>query len=238
MTRRDSSGPRVLTEEREAIRDYLDALLREIPETDEASAPAPAATEHNRAVEVAPVDDSAAPVQQEAAAAAPAPPASARADAAPASGEDAGGQRGEPLQALFFSVGGLRLAVPLTELHSVVPWAEVEITAMPGQPEWQRGLMRYRERNVRVVDTVTLVLPPQRRASDEARAAPQHVLVVGDGRWGLACHGIGDIVRLGADEVKWRRREGARPWLAGTVIGHLSALIDTHAFGRMLGAGG
>ena len=137
-------------------------------------------------------------------------------------------------QALLFDVGGLMLAVPLVKLHSVVPWAEQTVTPMPRQPHWCHGLMRYRDLNVRVIDTAALVLPADRQPPESE--PPQRILVVGDGRWALSCRGIGDVIRLDSDAVKWRTRQGKRPWLAGTVREQLCALIDTEAFAAMLEA--
>jgi len=34
--------------------------------------------------------------------------------------------------------------------------------------------------------------------------------------------------------VKWRGHSGSRPWLAGTVIDRMCALIDADAFAQML----
>ena len=234
MTERSNQRQAALVDQQEAIRDYLDALLQDIPAFDDEPA-APTATqavepEKRPAPEELPTVAAVPqePEQEEVAEPLPEQPV---AEQEPEADEPI---ERDALQALFFDVGGLKLAVPLTELHSVVPWGDVDVTPMPRQPEWQLGLMRYRESNVRVVDTVNLVLPPEKRQNQEAQAEPKHILVVGDGSWGITCHGIGDVVRLGADEVKWRRRGSARPWLAGTVIGHLSAVIDTGAFARML----
>lgn len=232
MSDRDWSDSVALSDSREAIRDYLDALLREIPEDDTAEEePAASPPRHPERS----VYGEAGRAQEN-----PAVQTSTATDAAPATPPvSAESERPEgAFQALFFQVGSLRLAVALTELHSVVPRSEVDITSMPGQPSWQRGLMRYRGRNVRVIDTSAMVLPPDKRRSLDADAEPSQILVVGDGAWGLACHGIGDVIRLEAGEVRWRSSQGKRPWLAGTVIGHLCALIDTAAFARMLDANG
>lgn len=260
MSSRQRQQP-TLVDQHEAVRDYLDALLQEIPDFDAEAAPvveptpvAPAEPEPEPvAAKPAVLDEPPAPVvepepavartpvqtpdpvdeEHEAIATVSEPPA----DIPPAPSpeiEEVVARGEETVQALFFTVGGLKLAVPLTELHSVVPWRDIEVTPMPRQPEWHMGLMRYRNRNVRVIDTVTMVLPPDKRQTEEALATPEHILVVGDGGWGLACHAIGDVVRLRPNEVKWRKRGSQRPWLAGTVIGHLSALIDTSAFTHML----
>ncbi|MCP1675581.1 purine-binding chemotaxis protein CheW [Natronocella acetinitrilica] len=224
MNRRSGDDTTVLTDSRVAIRDYLDALLSEVPsdfpdEEDEQASSLVVVESPPTPLETQPLEETVAAEQ---------PPAAAPDEAlVPSWGQGL-------FQALFFNVGELRLAVALTELHSVVPVEDVDITPMPGQPEWQIGLMRYRDRNVRVIDTATMVLPPNRRPPLGGEAAPTQILVVGDGAWGLACHGIGDVVKLDSDEVRWRSRQGKRPWLAGTVIGHLSALVEPAAFTRML----
>jgi purine-binding chemotaxis protein CheW len=141
-------------------------------------------------------------------------------------------------QALLFQVARLNLAVPLVKLHSVVPWEDAAVSAMPNQPPWCHGVFRYRDRNVTVIDTGRLVLPDDRREELEAQEAePEKILIVGDGRWGLACRTVGEVVRLTPDEVKWRSGGGKRPWLAGTVLGRLCALMDTEAFAAMLERG-
>ena len=162
-----------LLDQRRAVWDYLDALLSEIPDElpeDEFEAPAP------EVVEATPVE---APSEPE-------PPAELEAieevepavdvqDAQPEPVPEAeqgvapDSETGPPewsrptFQALLFEVGALRLAVPLVKLHSVVNLKDEEITPMPNQPDWYLGLMRYRDRNVRVVDTATMVLPAEKR---------------------------------------------------------------------------
>lgn len=153
---------------------------------------------------------------------------------AAASGERIPDWAAQDFQALLFHVGRLSLAVPLIKLHSVIPWTD-GISALPNQPEWCHGALRYRDRNMVVIDTARLVLPADRQdelTDDEAEKA--HILVVGDGRWGLACRTVGEVIRLRPDEVKWRGAGSQRPWLAGTVLGRLCALMDTGAFADML----
>ncbi len=234
-----------LVDSRDAVWEYLDALLQDIPEeSGEPSEETPAGTKIEEPSHVPTV--ARLPQRQPRPDVPAGEPGSAPPVVTPAAGQvsevaDAEGEAEIPdwgrelFQALFFQVGALRLAVPLTELQSVVPWGDVDVTPTPNRPDWFLGLMRYRERNVRVIDTATMVLPPDKRDTPEAQADPGQILIVGDGTWGLACHSIGDVVKLSPEEVKWRSaRTTRRPWLAGTVIGHLCALVDTDAFASML----
>lgn len=224
-----------LLDSRSAVWGYLDDLLREIPAEKESTAvtlaepvppipaavPAPGPADRERMIEpLTPVDTSSAPGPEEA----PVESGEARVPEWAA----------REFQALLFRVGRLSLAVPLIKLHSVIPWTD-RISALPNQPEWCHGAFRHRERNLVVIDTARLVLPAARQhelIEDDADKA--HILVVGDGRWGLACRTVGEVIRLRPDEVKWRGAGSQRPWLAGTVLGRLCALMDTGAFADMI----
>lgn len=144
-----------------------------------------------------------------------------------------------PFQALLFKVSGLTLAVPLAELSGVQEWQDRAVTPMLGRIEWYLGLMQYRGRQVPVVDTAQLVLPPDRLAnlvtSDKERLG--HVVFIQDGTWGLACDAVEDVISLSHDEVKWRSSRSKRRWLAGTVLEHMCAIIDPPAFADMLRTG-
>ncbi len=226
------NSPLRLLDQQDALWGYLDDLLREVPPhtiEDEPDPPAPVPAP--------------AVLRPEFAEPAAVPSAGARAGelpaAEPAEVSDTASrcppEWAEPdFQALIFHVGPLNLAVPLVKLQSVIPWNE-QISALPNQPPWCHGAFHYRERNVVVIDTARLVLPRQHR--DDAAPAEiekAHILIVGDGCWGLACRTVGEVVRLRPDEVKWRGAGGQRPWLAGTVLGRLCALMDTSAFADML----
>jgi len=202
-----------LVQERDALSVYFDALLREPEE------------ERPVVTEAPPVSTSAVvpaePVPQ--------PQPSAR----PAWGEEA-------FQALLFKVAGLTLAVPLAELSGVQELEFADLTSMPGHISWYLGLIDYRGHSVPVIDTAALVLPQERRArlTTPAQARVRHVVFIDDGRWGLACDDVDEVLRLTPDQVRWRTERTRRRWLAGTVIEHMCALIDPPAFAEMLRTSG
>ena len=138
-------------------------------------------------------------------------------------------------QCLLFKVSGLTLAVPLIKLNSVVPWTE-KIVETPNQTDWYLGLVNNHGKNVKVIDTALMVLPENRRGSvfEDPSERFSHILLVNDCNWGLACDEIGDVIWLTADDVKWRKNKVQRPWLAGTAIEQMCALMDTEVFADML----
>jgi purine-binding chemotaxis protein CheW len=144
-----------------------------------------------------------------------------------------------PFQALLFQVAGLTLAVPLAKLNGVTPWDADALRPTPGHSERFLGLLPHHGRNVKVVDTARVVVPPERLlVSSEAHGARfSRVVVVGGGEWGLAADSVNEVVELAAEGVKWRSTAGRRPWLAGTVVSQMCALLDVDALVELMSRG-
>lgn len=142
-------------------------------------------------------------------------------------------------QAMLFKVAGLTLAVPLVDLNGVIEWDEEKITEMPGHADFYLGLMNHLGKNVPLVDTAKLVLPPdkvQALAGDDPLARLTRVVLIHDSTYGLACDDVNEVIILKPEDVRWRTSRTQRRWLAGTVIEHMCALIDARAFASLLQA--
>ena len=128
-------------------------------------------------------------------------------------------------ECLLFSVGGLTLAVPLVELGSIYPKAE-ELTPIFGQIDWFMGLMVGKEEgsNIKVVNTAKVVMPE--RYSDDMKDQYSYIVSINNVDWGLAVDSVATAITLQPDDVKWRSSRSKRPWLAGTVVDHMCALLD------------
>ncbi|PKM31557.1 MAG: chemotaxis protein CheW [Gammaproteobacteria bacterium HGW-Gammaproteobacteria-11] len=142
--------------------------------------------------------------------------------------------RDQPFEALLFDVGGLTLAVPLILLGSIYPLDD-EITPLFGQPDWFLGLMPTPVGNLKVLDTARWVMPE--RYTDALRDDLRFVISVEGYDWGLAVHGVSQSVKLTSEQIKWRSQQGKRPWLAGTVIEHMCALVDVSSLAQLIAAG-
>lgn len=145
----------------------------------------------------------------------------------------------EPFQILLFEVAGLKLAVPLIELSGVIEWND-SVTEMPGSADFYMGILQHLEYRVAVIDTAKMVLPVNKQAeliNDNPRKRVKHIVLIDDYRWGLACDKIGEVITLEPEEVRWRSAKTSRKWLAGTVIEHMCALLNSEAFAEMLANG-
>ncbi|MDH4558020.1 chemotaxis protein CheW [Pseudomonas sp. BN417] len=141
----------------------------------------------------------------------------------------------EPFECLLFDVAGLTLAVPLVSLGSIYPLAGQELTPLFGQPEWFLGILPCQAGNLKVLDTARWVMPERYR--DDFREGLQYVISVQGYEWGLAVHQVSRSIRLDPSEIKWRSQRSQRPWLAGTVIEHMCALLDVSALAELIASG-
>lgn len=141
----------------------------------------------------------------------------------------------ESFECLLFDVAGLTLAVPLVCLGSIYPLQGQELTPLFGQPDWFLGILPCQAGNLKVLDTARWVMPDRYR--DDFRDGLQYVISIEGYEWGLAVHQVSRSIRLDPKEVKWRSQRTQRPWLAGTVIEHMCALLDITALAELIASG-
>ena len=137
----------------------------------------------------------------------------------------------DAFEALIFEVRGLQLAVPLISLGSIHRLDD-EITPIFGRADWYLGMYRANDRNLQVVDTARWVMPT--RGIEPSEAEYDFVIRLGDTNWGLACNAVHQSMRIRQSEVKWRTENSKRPWLAGTVIAKMCALLDVDNMAELL----
>jgi purine-binding chemotaxis protein CheW len=129
-----------------------------------------------------------------------------------------------PFECLLFRVGGLALAAPLAELGSIYRLEPDGLTTIFGQAPWFMGLLPVKGYNVRTIDSAQVVMPE--RYSAGLRDQYRFVISLHGSDWGLAVDAVADSVILHPDDVRWRGARGKRPWLAGTVVERMCALLD------------
>jgi purine-binding chemotaxis protein CheW len=127
---------------------------------------------------------------------------------------------GEEFPALFFMVGGVTFAVPLTDLGGIHKIDKV--TPLFGKPEWFAGVMMHRDTQLNVVDSNRWFLPGE---NPDLGSDYEYLVLLGETRWGIACHALLGTETLITGQVKWRDKPGKRPWLAGMVKDRMCALL-------------
>ena len=129
-------------------------------------------------------------------------------------------------QALFFRVDQLIFATPLVELLKTIK-IDKQPTKISGQPSWFMGLLDVQELRVGILDMGQLVFGKTKGQQRDLKAKPfERILITLDGKWGLACDEVLSIGKVEPQKVRWRSMRKKRPWLIGTVIDELTAVID------------
>jgi len=145
----------------------------------------------------------------------------------------------DEFQVMLFKVAGLTLAVPLDGLNGVVEWQD-DLAEMPGHADFYLGILQHLGQRIPVVETASLVFPPEKLASlavAEPRDRITRIVLIDEGRWGLAVDSVEEVITLQHDKVRWRSERTRRKWLLGTVVEHMCALIDPRAFAEKLVSG-
>ncbi len=140
-------------------------------------------------------------------------------------------------QCLSFQVAGITLAAPLEKLNGIVELTE-EITELPGYAPWVIGLLPNRGQNVQVVDVAQIIMPTESDSVMQPTAERmKFIILLEGGKFGLAADSISQVLSLEADDVRWRSTQSKRPWLAGTVIEKMCALLEMDLLCTQLRAG-
>lgn len=138
-------------------------------------------------------------------------------------------------ECLLFDVAGLTLAVPLVCLGTIHTLEGQTLTPLFGQPDWFLGMLKTHTGNIKVIDTARWVMPERYR--DDFRDNLSFVITIQGFDWGLAVHKVDRSIHLHPDQIKWRSLRTQRPWLAGTVIEHMCALLDVAALAELIESG-
>ncbi|MBU2710426.1 chemotaxis protein CheW [Zooshikella harenae] len=138
----------------------------------------------------------------------------------------------QALDCLLFSVGGLRLAVPLTELGTVLSVNDYPLTTLVGKPSWFLGVFHYQQQTYNVIDTAQCIMPERYKIN--INQAIHYLLVIDNSTWVLAVDNVHESITLSPREIRWRKHKGNRPWLAGTVIAKMCALLNIKALALQL----
>ena len=210
-----------LAEPDEALLGYLQTLLDEIPEEPESAVvEAPPVTEPEvkataPAVKMAPETPEAVPEVR----------------TAPAVEEEVEQPQRpdyllESFQALSFKAAGATFSLPLLDMKSIVPLSNT-LTHLPGHPDWHMGVLLVRGDKVGVVD-LTRLLHGASAATGMASGAETaaYVLMLDDGRWGLACQSLGNAFEVEPENVRWRQNWVGPRYIRGVLRDSMTPLLN------------
>ncbi len=132
----------------------------------------------------------------------------------------------DEFSALFFKVGNLVLAAPLTDLSRAIKF-DGKVTKIPQQPLWFMGLRAESEQKIGILNMAYLIQGKNRAGIRDYQQQPfANVILTEDGQWGLACDELLTVAKLTPEKIRWRTDRKNKPWLVGTVIEQLVVIVD------------
>ncbi|MFT6985352.1 MAG: purine-binding chemotaxis protein CheW [Psychromonas sp.] len=134
-------------------------------------------------------------------------------------------------QVLFFELAGLTFAVPLTDLGGI-HHLDKSLNFLLGKPDWFSGVMTHGESLYNIVDTAKWINIEGSKAQNYT-----HYILLGSTEWGLSCEKLLGTETLTSSQIKWRKVQGKRPWLAGMVKEKMCALIHAEELVKLLNSG-
>lgn len=134
-------------------------------------------------------------------------------------------------QVLFFELAGLTFAVPLTDLGGI-HHLDKTLNSLLGKPDWFSGVMTHGESLYNIVDTAKWIKIESTRPIKYS-----HYILLGSTEWGLSCEKLLGTEILTSSQIKWRKVQGKRPWLAGMVKEKMCALIHAEELVKLLNSG-
>jgi purine-binding chemotaxis protein CheW len=144
----------------------------------------------------------------------------------------------EEFQVLLVRLDEVNLGIPLACLTGILD-RDRALSVLPGQPEWQLGVLINRDDKIVVLDTAKIIMP-ERPLDNQAKPVPStgKLLRIGAGDCALAVDEILSTLLLEKDKVRWRQDSMAdkRPWYAGIMIEQLAVLLDTDGILSLLAA--
>ena len=132
-------------------------------------------------------------------------------------------------QCLTFAVAGMKIAAPLEKLYGIIEWP-ASLTVLPGHADWFLGLHRNRDQNVQVVD-LAMILKTDSLDADDLPVAERskYIMLLDEGRIGLASDTVANMLTLESDEVKWKHLVKSQNLVAGTVVDQMCSILDIDA---------
>lgn len=138
-----------------------------------------------------------------------------------------------PFQAIKFRIGDVYFMAPLAQLNGVLA-KQPHLTPLPASPDSCLGMIEYQGTKVRVIDLNQLLGENSLRSTAELTGTPEHILLIGDKRYGIACDEVSSMMTIWNDQVRWPHQKGRNAWYAGIVRKHMCALLDADEVYRLL----
>ncbi len=134
-----------------------------------------------------------------------------------------------PFDCLLITAAGMNFITPSTSI-SFIERVNKKIIRIPLEVDSFHGVITLREKSVAVIDLFSLITEDnnkkQSATSQVTSHHVDHVLVMENGSYALACDEVSKMITLDAEDVRWNRTGNNNQFYAGIVKDYLCPLIN------------
>ena len=143
------------------------------------------------------------------------------------SGIPAWGQ--SPFDCLLIKAARMNFIIPSTSV-SFIERVNKNIIRIPLEVDSFHGVITLREKSVAVIDLFSLVTEDKNKKKPAISQVTSHhidhVLVMENGSYALACDEVSEMITLNAEDVRWNRADLNNLFYAGIAKDHLCPIIN------------
>ena len=135
----------------------------------------------------------------------------------------------EPFKCLLVNSAGMNLIIPAMSV-SYIERINKKIIRLPLDIEAFRGVITLRERSIAVVDLFALISENASSGNQPSMQVEshhiEHVIVMENGDYSLACDDIGEMIMLETESVRWNKASFNNPMFSGIVPEYLCPIVN------------
>lgn len=134
---------------------------------------------------------------------------------------------------MAFRVNNMKMLVSVTELLNVKK-AEGKLQGLPGRPEWLYQYQKPEGGTGFIAHGGALCASDGETCSLEQDISNKYIVWMLNGRFGVLCDDVQEMVDINKRQVAWRGSKAHRPWCAGTIRSMKAVLLDAESLWQMI----
>ena len=135
----------------------------------------------------------------------------------------------QPFKCLTIKSSGMNLMIPALSV-SYIERLNKKIIRLPLEAEAFRGVVTMRDRSVAIIDLYKLIsengVSYNQTDKNVEEHYVEHVIVMENGAYALACDEVGEMTELYPEDVRWNKASFNNPMFAGIVPDKLCAIVN------------
>lgn len=134
----------------------------------------------------------------------------------------------EEFEVMIVEAGGLRIAVPefsLGSIHSIKD-SKLDTNVMPRNSHLFIGTAEINHMKYPLIDCCRWMMPEQYSEIVQDDFAYTYYMTHNNSHYALAVNAVHTSLQLDKSEIKWRRADSKRPWVAGMLTSQRAILVE------------